>query len=82
MPYFVAYVMIYDLLFGHGIHCKGNYRDAVLRNKTRLNSELAKIKVKLKVSSNKELAIVKRGLFSLNLKKLVEMCVSTLSRLE
>jgi putative methyltransferase len=74
LPYFVAFVMIYDLLFGRGIHCKGHYRDALMRSKTRLHSELVKIKVKQKVKSNKELARVKCGSPHFKQQKSTEMC--------
>lgn len=61
----MALVMIYDLLFGKGIHCKGSCRDSVMKHKARLHSELVKIKVKRKISKNEDLTIIPVS-FSLN----------------
>lgn len=51
---YLCRIILYDYLFGRGL-AKGKFKDAVLKHKTALKSELARIKVKKNVSSNKEL---------------------------
>ncbi|TPX69035.1 hypothetical protein SpCBS45565_g02687 [Spizellomyces sp. 'palustris'] len=51
----VATVLVYDFLFGRGLQTSGNYKQIVLSHKTRLQAELAKIKIKRKVKDNKDL---------------------------
>lgn len=53
----LALVLVHDLLFARGIQAgDGSVKQAVLRHKTRLRSELQRIKIKRGVSSNLELA--------------------------
>ncbi|KND01150.1 uncharacterized protein SPPG_04242 [Spizellomyces punctatus DAOM BR117] len=51
----VATVLVYDFLFGRGLQTSGSYKQIVLSHKTRLQAELAKIKIKRKVKDNKDL---------------------------
>ncbi|KAJ4480079.1 S-adenosyl-L-methionine-dependent methyltransferase [Lentinula aciculospora] len=53
----LALVLVHDLLFSHGIQAgDGPIKQAILRHKTRLHSELQKVKIKRGVRSNEELA--------------------------
>lgn len=53
----LALVLVHDLLFSKGIEAgDGPIKQAILRHKTRLHSELVKIKIKRGVKDNKELA--------------------------
>ncbi|XP_053313205.1 28S rRNA (cytosine-C(5))-methyltransferase [Spea bombifrons] len=51
----LAKVVVYDLLFGKGVQCGGRLKAVVLAHRTRLRAELARLKVKKKVSSDKDL---------------------------
>ncbi|KAI8824021.1 S-adenosyl-L-methionine-dependent methyltransferase, partial [Fimicolochytrium jonesii] len=51
----VANVLVYDLLFGRGIQTGGGYKEIITKHRTRLQAELAKIKIKRKVRDNKDL---------------------------
>ncbi|KAJ3891547.1 S-adenosyl-L-methionine-dependent methyltransferase [Lentinula edodes] len=52
----LALVLVHDVLFSNGIQAgDGPIKQAVLRHKTRLHSELQKIKIKREVKSNEEL---------------------------
>lgn len=54
----LALLLVHDLLFSKGIQASGGpIKQAVLRHKTRLHSELVKIKVKRGVKDNKDLAV-------------------------
>ncbi|XP_068126200.1 28S rRNA (cytosine-C(5))-methyltransferase [Hyperolius riggenbachi] len=55
LPLNLAKVLVYDLLFGKGLHCGGRWKATILSNRARLQAELAKLKVKKKVSSNQDL---------------------------
>eukprot|EP00842_Homolaphlyctis_polyrhiza_P006925 jgi/Hompol1/821/HPOL_002434-RA len=55
IPQALSLVLVYDLLFGKGVKAAGKYKAAMLKHRTRLLSELAKIKVKRKCRSNEEL---------------------------
>jgi putative methyltransferase len=55
MPRILLMVLIYDLLFGKGIRQGGEYKKQIMRHKSRLHSELVKIKVKRKCNSNQDL---------------------------
>ncbi|KAJ3050184.1 putative 28S rRNA (cytosine-C(5))-methyltransferase [Rhizophlyctis rosea] len=55
IPPSVATVLTYDLLFGKGISGGGTFKPLIQKHKTRLQAELAKIKVKRKVKDNEEL---------------------------
>ncbi|XP_063812215.1 28S rRNA (cytosine-C(5))-methyltransferase [Pseudophryne corroboree] len=55
LPLNLAKVLVYDLLFGKGLQCGGRWKATVLAHRARLQAELAKLKVKKKVSSNKDL---------------------------
>lgn len=50
-----AIVLIYDYLLGKGLQCGGRYKKLVYSRKSQLKSALALIKVKRKVSTNKDL---------------------------
>jgi putative methyltransferase len=53
----LALVLVHDLLFSKGIEAgDGPIKQAVLRHKTRLHSELVKLKIKKGVKDNKDLA--------------------------
>ncbi|XP_063299827.1 28S rRNA (cytosine-C(5))-methyltransferase [Pelobates fuscus] len=51
----LAKVVVYDLLFGKGVQCGGRLKAVVIAHRTRLRAELARMKVKKNVSSNKDL---------------------------
>ncbi|XP_075052762.1 28S rRNA (cytosine-C(5))-methyltransferase [Mixophyes fleayi] len=55
LPVNLAKVLVYDLLFGKGLQCGGRWKATILAHRARLQAELAKLKVKKKVSSNKDL---------------------------
>ncbi|KAJ3183163.1 putative 28S rRNA (cytosine-C(5))-methyltransferase [Gaertneriomyces sp. JEL0708] len=51
----LALVLIYDFLFGRGIQASGKFKEIIGRHKSRLQSELVRIKVKRKVKDNLDL---------------------------
>ncbi|KAJ3853965.1 S-adenosyl-L-methionine-dependent methyltransferase [Lentinula lateritia] len=52
----LALVLVHDVLFSNGIQAgDGPIKQAILRHKTRLHSELQKVKIKRGVKSNEEL---------------------------
>lgn len=51
----VQQVLVYDLLIGHGVKCGGAWKTIMLKHRSRLQSALARIKVKRKVSRNQDL---------------------------
>ncbi|XP_075706916.1 28S rRNA (cytosine-C(5))-methyltransferase [Rhinoderma darwinii] len=55
LPMSLAKVLVYDLLFGKGLQCGGRWKSTILAQRARLHAELAKLKVKKKVSSNQDL---------------------------
>ncbi|XP_072285111.1 28S rRNA (cytosine-C(5))-methyltransferase [Pyxicephalus adspersus] len=55
LPLNLAKVLVYDLLFGKGLQCGGRWKATILAHRARLQAELAKLKVKKKVSSNQDL---------------------------
>ncbi|RKO92155.1 S-adenosyl-L-methionine-dependent methyltransferase [Blyttiomyces helicus] len=55
VPPSVLVVLVYDLLFGRGIGAGGTFKPLVMKHKTRLQAELAKIKIKRKVKDNTNL---------------------------
>ncbi|XP_073526855.1 28S rRNA (cytosine-C(5))-methyltransferase [Phyllobates terribilis] len=55
LPMNLATVLVYDLLFGKGLQCGGRWKSTILAQRARLHAELAKLKVKRKVSSNQDL---------------------------
>lgn len=55
LPLNLAKVLVYDLLFGKGLQCGGRWKATILAHRARLQAELAKLKVKKKVSSNRDL---------------------------
>ncbi|KAM8976502.1 28S rRNA (cytosine-C(5))-methyltransferase [Pelodytes ibericus] len=57
----LAKLVVYDLLFGKGIQCGGRLKAVVLAHRTRLRAELARLKVRKKVSSNKDLVTALGG---------------------
>ncbi|KAG9485796.1 hypothetical protein GDO78_008729 [Eleutherodactylus coqui] len=55
LPMNLAKVLVYDLLFGKGLQCGGRWKSTILAHRARLQAELAKLKVKKKVSNNQDL---------------------------
>ncbi|NXE29153.1 NSUN5 methyltransferase, partial [Ardeotis kori] len=48
-------VLVYDLLFGKGLKCGGRWKALARRHRARLEAELARLKVRQKVSRNEDL---------------------------
>lgn len=48
-------VLVYDLLFGKGLKCGGRWKALTRRHRARLEAELARMKVRRKVSRNEDL---------------------------
>lgn len=46
---------MYDLLFGKGLKCGGRWKALARRHRARLEAELARMKVRHKVSRNEDL---------------------------
>lgn len=46
---------MYDLLFGKGLKCGGRWKALARRHRPRLEGELARLKVRQKVSRNEDL---------------------------
>ncbi|KAI8589434.1 S-adenosyl-L-methionine-dependent methyltransferase [Geranomyces variabilis] len=51
----VILVLVYDFLFGRGLQTTGSYKEVIMKHQTRLKAELAKLKIKRKVTDNKML---------------------------
>ncbi|XP_056095589.1 probable 28S rRNA (cytosine-C(5))-methyltransferase [Rhinichthys klamathensis goyatoka] len=51
----LAKVLVYDLLIGRGVKCGGAWKTMMLKHRSRLQSALARIKIKKKVSRNQDL---------------------------
>ncbi|NXQ35204.1 NSUN5 methyltransferase, partial [Alaudala cheleensis] len=51
----LAKVLVYDLLFGKGLKCGGRWKALARRHRARLEAELARMKVRHKVSCNEDL---------------------------
>jgi putative methyltransferase len=51
----MAYVLVYDLLFGHGVQCGGPLKKCMSKHVNRLKSELTKLKVRAKVREDRDL---------------------------
>lgn len=51
----LAKVLVYDLLMGQGLKCGGSWKSAMMKHRARLQAELARMKVKQKVSRNEDL---------------------------
>ncbi|RLV97864.1 hypothetical protein DV515_00011310 [Chloebia gouldiae] len=51
----LAKVLVYDLLFGKGLKCGGRWKALAQRHRARLEAELARMKVRHKVSRNEDL---------------------------
>ncbi len=64
----LALLLVHDLLFSKGIQAAdGPIKQAVLRHKTRLHSELVKIKIKRGIRDNRDLAVspdIRAGFYS------------------
>ena len=56
LPKKIVSILIYELLFLNNLRCNSEWRNTILKYKSRLNAELARIKIKRSVSSNAELA--------------------------
>ncbi|XP_067289762.1 probable 28S rRNA (cytosine-C(5))-methyltransferase isoform X2 [Pseudorasbora parva] len=52
---YLAKVLVYDLLIGQGLKCGGAWKVLMMKHRSRLQSALARIKVKRKVSRDQEL---------------------------
>ncbi|XP_013857167.1 28S rRNA (cytosine-C(5))-methyltransferase [Austrofundulus limnaeus] len=51
----LAKVLVYDLLMGQGLKCGGSWKSAMMKHRPRLQAELARMKVRQKVSRNEDL---------------------------
>ncbi|KAI4824433.1 hypothetical protein KUCAC02_012944 [Chaenocephalus aceratus] len=51
----LAKVLVFDLLIGQGLKCGGAWKTMMLKHRARLQSVLARMKVKQKVSKNEDL---------------------------
>ncbi|KAF7646131.1 hypothetical protein LDENG_00192590 [Lucifuga dentata] len=51
----LAKVLVYDLLMGQGLKCGGSWKAVMMKHRSRLQAELARMKVKQKVSRNEDL---------------------------
>nr|XP_042713648.1 28S rRNA (cytosine-C(5))-methyltransferase isoform X2 [Chrysemys picta bellii] len=61
LPPHLAKVLVYDLLFGKGLKCGGRWKVLVLKHRARLQAELARLKVRRKVSCNEDLLVPTEG---------------------
>jgi len=50
-----AKVLVYDLLIGQGLKCGGPWKVMMMKHRCRLEAALARMKIKLKVTKNKDL---------------------------
>ncbi|XP_025905947.1 probable 28S rRNA (cytosine-C(5))-methyltransferase [Nothoprocta perdicaria] len=55
LPPHLAKVLVYDLLFGKGLQCGGRWKALARRHRARLRAELARLKVRRRVSRDEEL---------------------------
>ncbi|XP_054637629.1 probable 28S rRNA (cytosine-C(5))-methyltransferase isoform X2 [Dunckerocampus dactyliophorus] len=51
----LAKVLVFDLLMGQGLKCGGSWKALLMKHRSRLQAELARMKVKKKVSRNEDL---------------------------
>nr|XP_057941079.1 probable 28S rRNA (cytosine-C(5))-methyltransferase [Doryrhamphus excisus]XP_057941080.1 probable 28S rRNA (cytosine-C(5))-methyltransferase [Doryrhamphus excisus]XP_057941081.1 probable 28S rRNA (cytosine-C(5))-methyltransferase [Doryrhamphus excisus]XP_057941082.1 probable 28S rRNA (cytosine-C(5))-methyltransferase [Doryrhamphus excisus]XP_057941083.1 probable 28S rRNA (cytosine-C(5))-methyltransferase [Doryrhamphus excisus]XP_057941084.1 probable 28S rRNA (cytosine-C(5))-methyltransferas len=51
----LAKVLVFDLLMGQGLKCGGSWKTLLMKHRSRLQAELARMKVKQKVSRNEDL---------------------------
>lgn len=51
----VAKVLVYDTILGNGLKCGGSWKTVMMKHRARLQAELARMKVKKKVSRNEDL---------------------------
>ncbi|XP_040009851.1 probable 28S rRNA (cytosine-C(5))-methyltransferase [Xiphias gladius] len=51
----LAKVLVYDLLMGQGLKCGGSWKAVLMKHRSRLQSELARMKIKQRVSRNEDL---------------------------
>lgn len=51
----LAKVLVYDLLMGQGVKCGGSWKAMMMKHRSRLQAELARMKIKQKVSRNEDL---------------------------
>ncbi|XP_030589648.1 28S rRNA (cytosine-C(5))-methyltransferase [Archocentrus centrarchus] len=51
----LAKVLVYDLLIGQGLKCGGSWKSVMMKHRSRLQAELARMKVKQKVSRSEDL---------------------------
>ncbi|XP_029468809.1 probable 28S rRNA (cytosine-C(5))-methyltransferase [Rhinatrema bivittatum] len=51
----LAKVLVYDFLFGKGLKCGGGWKVTLQKHRARLQAELARLKIKRKVSRNEDL---------------------------
>ncbi|XP_035241362.1 probable 28S rRNA (cytosine-C(5))-methyltransferase [Anguilla anguilla] len=57
----LAKVLVYDLLIGQGLKCGGSWKAMMTKHRSRLQSELARMKIKKKVSRNQDLLSTSSG---------------------
>lgn len=57
----VAKVLVYDILFGKGLKCGGVWKMIARKHQARLKADLARLKVKKKVSCNEDLLAPAEG---------------------
>ncbi|KAM6924410.1 28S rRNA (cytosine-C(5))-methyltransferase [Xenentodon cancila] len=55
MKMHLAQVLVYDTVLGQGLKCGGSWKALMMKHRARLQSELARMKVKRKVSRNEDL---------------------------
>ncbi|XP_061841532.2 28S rRNA (cytosine-C(5))-methyltransferase isoform X1 [Nerophis lumbriciformis] len=55
MKMHLAKVLVYDLLLGQGLKCGGSWKALMMKQRSRLQAELARMKVRQKVSRNEDL---------------------------
>ncbi|XP_071331758.1 28S rRNA (cytosine-C(5))-methyltransferase isoform X2 [Trachinotus anak] len=51
----LAKVLVYDLVIGQGLKCGGSWKATMMKHRSRLQAELARMKIKQKVSRNEDL---------------------------
>ncbi|XP_067393861.1 28S rRNA (cytosine-C(5))-methyltransferase [Emydura macquarii macquarii] len=73
LPPHLAKVLVYDLLFGRGLKCGGRWKVLVLKHRARLQAELARLKVRRKVSRNEDLLAPTEGTIQVQVPRYVRV---------
>lgn len=55
LKFHLAKVLVYDLVIGRGLKCGGSWKTTMMKHRPRLQAELARMKIKQKVSRNEDL---------------------------